>query len=92
MRVGRRDIPVPLTPREVREARLVPHEITGRWGCWHASELPPQGLAEYQAAQAAVAESEDAHTLAADYPQLFKVGPYDDLVSADGLTVHAWQL
>lgn len=102
-RIGKRDLPDPLTPREVRERRLLPYEIIERWGYETnrygtpnyppSTEMHPQMRSEYLAAQQWCDESERNGTLKADYPQLFRSsGPSGDLVSTDGLTVHAWQL
>jgi hypothetical protein len=54
--------------------------------------MPEQMRSEYLAAQRWTDESQKNGTLREDYPQLFRTGPFDDLVSTDGLTVHDWQL
>jgi hypothetical protein len=86
----------PLTPKEVKAARLVPYEILNRWGYSSGTEvsgLPEQVRHEYYAAQKATDESERNGTLKEDYPQLYRTpGPFDDLVSTGGVMIHEWQL
>jgi hypothetical protein len=84
-----------LSPKEVRERRLLPYEVKERWGFprdAQRAELPVHVQWEFDAAQAAYAESQAAGTAREDYPQLYRVSPSADLVSIDGLTVHEYQL
>lgn len=86
----------PLSPREVRQQRLLPYEIKTRWGFppdAERAELPMHVQREYDAATAACDESEAAGTMREDYPQLYRTpGPFDDLVGIGELTVHEYQL
>jgi hypothetical protein len=89
-------MPQRLSPNEVKQARLVPYEIKRRYGYdgdTDYADLPAHVLYEIEASQAAYDESQKAGTLQQDYPQLFRLpGPFDDLVSVDGLTIHEYQL
>jgi hypothetical protein len=102
-RIGGRNLPGPLTPREVRECRLLPFQIIERWGyrsnrhgapnCPPIEQMPEQMRSEYVAAQRWIDESSQEGTLLEDYPQLTAgAGPFEDCISADGLTVHDWQM
>jgi hypothetical protein len=86
----------PLSPREVKAARLAPWQVQERWGYSANAEiagLPEQVRSEFAAANAAIRESEARGTLREDYPQLYRVpGPADDLVEFEGLVLHDWQL
>lgn len=90
--------PEPLTPREVKAARLLPYQTLVRWGYDRSAladfeSLPEQVKHEFKAAQAAYKESEQRGTFREDYPHAFEFrGPHDDLVAVDGLMVHEWQL
>lgn len=85
-----------LSPNEVKQARLVPYEIKNRYGYDSDTDyavLPAHVLWEIEAAELAYEESRTSGTLEQDYPQLFRLpGPFDDLVSVGGLTVHEYQV
>ena len=102
-RIGKRDIPRPLTAQDVLRLRLLPYEIIARWGYETnrhgtpnhppVAEMPEQMRAEFTAAMRWTDESERNGTLEADYPRLFRNhGPFGDLAGTDGLVVHDWQL
>lgn len=85
-----------LSPKEVKELRLVPFEVKRRHGYsgdTDVKDLPSHVKGEIEASERWLEQSRQNGTMQEDYPQLYKLpGPFDDLCQIGGLTVHEYQL